>query len=69
MLCKMALTLCIHPQDQVGNHSAVAQARVEVVRLLLQAVLVNLGRFIALSESGGMHRAQGLGREPTQAMS
>ena len=63
MLCKTALALGVHAQEQVCRHRALAQARVEVVRLLLHAVLVHLGRFIALSEPAWMHRAQGLGRK------
>ena len=63
MLCKTALALCMHAQDQVRRHNALTQARVEVVRLLLHAVLFHLGRFIALSEPVGTHHAQGLGRK------
>ena len=63
MLCKMALTLGVHAQEQVLRHNALAQAHVQVVRLLLHVVLVHLGGFIALSEPVGMHRAQGRGRK------
>ena len=63
LLCKTALALGVHAQELVGRHSALAQARLEVARLLLHAVLVPLGLFIALSEPGGMLCAQGIGRE------
>ena len=51
MLCKTALALGVHAQEQVRRHNALAHARVEVVRLLLHAVLVHLG------DSGPIHRA------------